>query len=100
MHLAESSSFCCGLVVHLLLLPTLPRGSAVTVGYGPESVCPDGTLTHLSVRAYRRTVTVLRTFNPTSTRVYRCYGPTGPKTARRHEAGEKFVFNPPALSLS
>ena len=45
-------------------------------------------------------VPVLRTLNPTSTRVYRCDGPTGPKAARRHEPGEKFVSNTPARSLS
>ena len=37
MHPAESSSSSYGLVVLLLLLPTPPRGDAVTVGYMPES---------------------------------------------------------------
>ena len=38
---AESSSSSYGLVVHLLLLPTPPRGDAVTFGYRPERV-PQG----------------------------------------------------------
>ena len=37
---AESSSHSYGLVIHRRLLPTSPRGDAVTFGYGPESVCP------------------------------------------------------------
>jgi hypothetical protein len=52
---AESSSSSYGLVFHLLLLPTLPRGNAVTFGYGPESVCPKRTCTSLTVCACRRT---------------------------------------------
>ena len=43
MYQAESRSSSCGLVVHLQLLSTPPRGDAVTFGYGPESVCPGGT---------------------------------------------------------
>ena len=45
-----------GLVVHLLLLPTSPRGDAVTVDYGPESVCPNRTFTYLIMYACERTV--------------------------------------------
>ena len=52
---AESSSSSCGLAVHLLLLPAPPRGDAVAVGYRPESVCPEGTLTPPTVHARRRT---------------------------------------------
>ena len=52
---AESSSSSYGLVVHLLLLPTPPRGDAVTVGYRPESVCLKRTCTSLDGRASRRT---------------------------------------------
>jgi hypothetical protein len=55
VHPAVSSSSSYGLVIHLRLLPTSPRGDAVTVGYGPESACPGRTLTSLSVRACRRT---------------------------------------------
>jgi hypothetical protein len=55
MRQAESSSSSYGLVVHLLLLPTPPRGDAVTVGYGPESVCPELTFTTLTLYAHRRT---------------------------------------------
>ncbi|MCA9417911.1 MAG: hypothetical protein KC917_16655 [Candidatus Omnitrophica bacterium] len=44
-----------GLVVHLLLLPTPPRGDAVTVGYRPESVCLVWTFTTLIEYACRRT---------------------------------------------
>jgi hypothetical protein len=52
---AESSSLSCGLVVHLLLLPTPPRGDAVTVDYRPESVCLKGTSTPPTSHAHRRT---------------------------------------------
>ena len=34
-----------GLVVHLQLLSTWPRGHAVTFSYGPENVCPERTRT-------------------------------------------------------
>ena len=54
-HEAESSSSSCGLAVHLLLLPAPPRGDAVAVGYRPESVCPEGTLTPPTMHARRRT---------------------------------------------
>ena len=47
--------FGCGLVAHLLLLSTPPRGDAVTVSYWPESVCQKRTLTSLSEHARRRT---------------------------------------------
>src|SRR5688500_3445199 len=43
-----------GLVVHLLLLSTPPRGGAVAVGYRPESVCLERTFTSLNARASRR----------------------------------------------
>ncbi len=55
VHPAESSSSSYGLVTHLRLLPTSPRGDAVIVGYGPESVCPGRTFTFLLVCACRRT---------------------------------------------
>lgn len=42
-------------VTHLWLLPTSPRGDAVTISYGPESVCPGRTSTFLCVCAHRRT---------------------------------------------
>ncbi len=61
-HPAESSSpgplsHCPhdGLVVHLGLLSTLPRGNAVISSYGPENVCPTGTCTLLIVCTHRRT---------------------------------------------
>ena len=51
----ESSSCSYGLVVRLLLLPTPPRGDAVALGYGPESVCPEGTFTPLTIAPFGRT---------------------------------------------
>src|ERR1700681_4354322 len=48
---------CCGLVVHLLLLSTSPRGDAVTFGYGPENVCPGRTCTVLFWYTLKRTGT-------------------------------------------
>jgi hypothetical protein len=45
----ESSSSSYGLVFRLLLLPTPPHGDAVAFGYGPESVCPEGTFTSLTI---------------------------------------------------
>ena len=55
MHPAESSSSTYGLVVLLLLLPTPPRGDAVTVGYMPESDYMRRTCTSLIVCPHRRT---------------------------------------------
>ncbi len=52
---AESSSLTYGLVVHLLLLSTPPRGDAVAVGYRPESVYLKRTFTSPTTRAFRRT---------------------------------------------
>src|SRR5262249_13218595 len=52
---AESSSLSYGWIVHLLLLPTSPRGDAVAVGYRPESVCLERTFTSLIMCAFRRT---------------------------------------------
>ncbi len=49
--------FPCGLAVHFRLLPTSPRGDAVSFRYGPESACPEGTLTPLSNGAFERTGT-------------------------------------------
>ena len=57
MHPAESSSSTYGLVVLLLLLPTPPRGDAVTVGYMPESDYMRRTCTSLIVCPHRRTNT-------------------------------------------
>ena len=45
----------CGLVVHLQLLSTLPRGNAVTFSYGPESACPKRTYTSLFQYLSKRT---------------------------------------------
>ena len=45
-----------GLVVSLLLLSTSPHGDAVTVDYGPESVCPERTCTSLIMYACERTM--------------------------------------------
>ncbi|MCE5231179.1 hypothetical protein LLG95_16505, partial [bacterium] len=39
----------------LPLLSTSPRGDAVAVDYGPESVCPEGTCTLLDTHPFRRT---------------------------------------------
>src|SRR5215813_4325214 len=55
-HPAVSSSLSCGLAVHLLLLPATHRCVAVALGYRPESVCLERTLTSLSMRAFRRTI--------------------------------------------
>ncbi len=52
---AESSLSSYGLVIPPRLLPTSPRGDAVIVGYGPESVCPERTSTSLSWHHCRRT---------------------------------------------
>ena len=49
-----------GLNVHLRLLPTPPRGDAVTFGYRPESACPKGTSTPLTKHTCRRTRSRLR----------------------------------------
>ena len=51
----SSSSLSYGLVVHLLLLPTLPRGNAVAFSYRPESVCLKRTSTSSTKHAFRRT---------------------------------------------
>ena len=52
---AESRSSSYGPVVHLPLLPTPPRGDAVTFGYRPESVCLKRTCTSLNdVRSQAR----------------------------------------------
>jgi hypothetical protein len=52
---AESSSLSYGLIVHLLLLPTPPRGDAVAAGYRPERACLKRTSTSLAKRAFGRT---------------------------------------------
>ena len=52
---ALSSSSSYGLVTPRRLLSTSPCGDAVTVGYGPESVCPERTSTSLSWHHCRRT---------------------------------------------
>jgi hypothetical protein len=46
-----------GLVVHLQLLSTWPRGHAVTFSYGPENVCPERTRTSLTWYTLGRTGT-------------------------------------------
>src|SRR3972149_6702021 len=52
---AESRSSSYGLVVHLPLLSTPPRGGAVTVGYRPESAYLERTCTALTAHTLRRT---------------------------------------------
>ena len=54
-HQAESSSLSYGPTVHLLLLPTPPRGDAVTFDYRPENACLKRTHTSLTMHAPRRT---------------------------------------------
>ena len=54
-HQADSGSSSCGLVVRLLLLPTLSCGNAVTVGFRPESDCLERTSTSLTMRLHTRT---------------------------------------------
>src|SRR5690348_10675840 len=44
-----------GPVVHLRLLPTSPRGDAVTFDYGPEKACPERTRTALLTNTLERT---------------------------------------------
>src|SRR5258708_14206911 len=50
-------NLCYGLVVRLRLLPTPPRGDAVTVGYRGARRTPARTCTSLIQRTYRRTST-------------------------------------------
>ena len=45
----------CGLVIHLGLLSTPPRGDAVSFGYRPENVYLKRTCTSLTWHTYRRT---------------------------------------------
>jgi hypothetical protein len=45
----------CGRVVHLPLLPTPPRGEAVTFGYRPECACLERTSTSRTKHTCRRT---------------------------------------------
>ncbi len=52
---AETGSLAYGLLIHLLLLSTSPRGDAVTFGYRPECAYLKRTLTSLAKYAYRRT---------------------------------------------
>jgi hypothetical protein len=52
---AEAGSLDYGLLIHLLLLPTPPRGDAVTFGYRPECVYLKRTCTSLAKYAYSRT---------------------------------------------
>ena len=52
---AETGLSSYGLVEHLPLLPTLPRGSAVMFGFRPESVCLRRDLTSMAEYAPRRT---------------------------------------------
>ena len=52
---AVSSSSSYGLVVHLPLLRTPPRGDALTVDYRPESACLERTSTSRTMHARRRT---------------------------------------------
>jgi len=52
---AETGSLSYGLLIHLLLLSTPPRGDAVTFGYRPECVYLKRTRTSLARYAYRRT---------------------------------------------
>ena len=54
---AETGSLFYGLLVHLLLLSTPPRGDAVTVDYRSEHVDLKRTCTSLTKYAYRRTGT-------------------------------------------
>jgi len=51
----ESSLLSYGWIVHLLLLPTPPRGDAVAIGYRPESAYLKRTSTSLTKCAFRRT---------------------------------------------
>jgi hypothetical protein len=55
LHMAVSSSSSYGLVVHLRLLSTPPRGDAGTFDCRQESVCPVGTSTPLSGCPFGRT---------------------------------------------
>jgi len=52
---AESSSLSYGLILHLPLLRTPPRGDALSFSYRPESACLTRTLTSLTLHARRRT---------------------------------------------
>ena len=52
---AESSSYTCGLSVHLQLLPTSSHENAVTFDYRPECAYLKRTRTSLTKHAHRRT---------------------------------------------
>ena len=52
---AETGSSSCGLLVHLPLLSTSPRGDAVTFSYRPECACLKRTCISPTKHAYRRT---------------------------------------------
>jgi len=54
-HQAESGSSSYGLLIHFPLLPTPPRGDAVTFSYRPESACLERTSTILFRYARWRT---------------------------------------------
>src|SRR5713226_8247353 len=77
---AESSSLSYGRLLHLPLLPTPPRGDAVTVGYRPEWACLKGTLTLPARHPHGRTSADLQVRimvrEPMS-------GPGGPRSKRR-----------------
>jgi len=66
----------CGLVVHLLLLPTPPRGDAVAIGYGLGNVCPRWTCTTLISHALRRTSPRRRRGAPTASALHLPTRPT------------------------
>ena len=57
---AESSLSAYGLLLHLPLLPTPPRGDAVTVSYRPEWACLKGTCTLPTRHPHGRTSAPLR----------------------------------------
>ena len=52
---AESRSLYYGPIIRLGLLPTPPRGDAVTFDYRPENACLKGTRTLQTMYACRRT---------------------------------------------
>ncbi len=52
---AETGFSSCGLVGHLLLLPTPPHGDAVAVGFRPESACLERDFTSPVMHARGRT---------------------------------------------
>src|SRR6516164_4491369 len=71
-HPAETGSSSYGLLVRLQLLPTPPRGDAVTLSYAWRDYHAAGTCTLLTQRPHGRTTAGLRPTSPLPAREARC----------------------------